>query len=98
MASQKGVYDSCKAKVRTIQEAYDALVAAAEDYQSLLKALIEGCNTNDATDQHLLVVAQLQRNTTKGIIGTLDTDLHDDLIRLSDRVIRFKHWEDGVFV
>jgi len=45
-----------------------------------------------------LVVANLQRNTTNGLLGTLDTDLHDDLIRLSDRVIRFKHWEDGIFI
>lgn len=98
MAAKQGVYDACKAKVRAIQEAYDALVEAAEDYRGLLTTLIEECDANDAPEKHLLVVANLQRNTTNGLINTLDTDFHDDLIRLSDRVIRFKHWEDGVFV
>jgi hypothetical protein len=98
MTARQGVYDSCKAKVRVIQEAYDALIAAAEDYKSHLTALIADCDPNDEQDKHLLVVANLQRNTTTGLVNTLDTDLHDDLIRLSDRVIRFKHWEDGVFV
>ena len=98
MATKKGVYDSCKAKVQAIQEAYDALVSAVEDYQGLLTTLIEASDPEDESEKHLLVVARLQQHTTKGMMATLDTDLHDDLIRLSDRVIRFKHWEDGVFV
>lgn len=98
MAIKKGVYDACKAKVQAIQEAYDALAAAVEDYQALLASLIETSDPEDESEKHLLVVARLQQNTTKGLMNTLDTDLHDDLIRLSDRVIRFKHWEDGVFV
>jgi hypothetical protein len=98
MVEKKGIYETCKAKVRTIQEAYDALVDAVEDYKALLTTLIEEANPDDEFDQHLLVVATLQRNTTNGLLGTLDTDMHDDLIRLSDRVIRFKHIEDGTFV
>jgi hypothetical protein len=98
MTTQQGVYESCKAKVRAIQEAYDALAEALEDYRGLLTTLIEESDPNDEQAQHLLVVANLQRNTTNGLLNTLDTDVHDDLIRLSDRVIRFKHWEDGVFV
>ena len=98
MATKQGVYDSCKAKVCTIQEAYDALAEAIEDYRGLLTGLIAECDPHDEQEQHLLVVANLQRNTANGLLSTLDTDLHDDLIRLSDRVIRFKHWEDGVFV
>ncbi|HAH00314.1 MAG TPA: hypothetical protein DCL75_16015 [Ktedonobacter sp.] len=98
MVEKKRVYETCKAKVLTIQEAYDALVDAVEDYKKLLTTLIEESNPNEEYDKHLLVVANLQRNTTNGLLGTLDTDLHDDLTRLSDRVIRFKHLEDGTFV
>ncbi len=98
MVEKKRVYETCKAKVLTIQEAYDALVDAVEDYKKLLTTLIEESNPHDEHDKHLLVVANLQRNTTNGLLGTLDTDLHDDLTRLSDRVIRFKHLEDGTFV
>lgn len=98
MTEKKGVYETCKAKVRTVQEAYDALVDAVEDYKALLTTLIEESDPNDEYDKDLLVVANLQRNTANGLLGTLDTDLHDDLIRLSDRVIRFKHLEDGVFI
>ena len=98
MVEKKRVYETCKAKVLTIQEAYDALVDAVEDYKNLLTTLIEESNPNDEHDKHLLVVANLQRNTTNGLLGTLDTDLHDDLTRLSDRVIRFKHLEDGTFI
>jgi hypothetical protein len=98
MTEKKGIYDTCKAKVRTIQEAYDALVDAVEDYKVLLTELIDEADPNEEYDKHLLVVANLQRNTTNGLLGTLDTDLHDDLTRLSDRVIRFKHLEDGMFI
>lgn len=95
---KKGIYQVCKAKVGTIQAAYDALVDAVEDYKALLTTLIATSDAQDEYDKHLLVVANLQRNTTNGLLGTLDSDLHDDLTRLSDRVIRFKHLEDGLFV
>ena len=98
MTEKKGIYDTCKAKVRTIQEAYDALIDAVEDYKVLLTELIDEADPNEEYDKHLLVVANLQRNTTNGLLEILDTDLHDDLTRLSDRVIRFKHLEDGVFI
>ncbi len=98
MARKQGVYDACKARVIAIQEAYDAFVNATEEYKALLTTLIEECNPDNEDDKHLLVVANLQRNTVNGLINTLDTDVHDDLTRLSDRVIRFKHWEDGVFI
>ena len=98
MVKKQGVYDACKAKVVDIQEAYDEFVNAIEEYKELLTKLIAECDPNDQQDKHLLVVANLQRNTTNGLINTLDTDIHDDLTRLSDRVIRFKHWEDGLFV
>ncbi len=98
MVEKIGVYELAKARVRTIQEAYDALIEAAEDYKTWVEGLIAQCGPDDEQDKHLSVVANLQRNTTNGLLNTLDTDLHDDLIRLSDRVIRYKHWEDGVFV
>jgi len=98
MVKKQGIYVACKAKVLAIQEAYDEIVNSVEEYKALLTRLIEDSDPNDADDKHLLVVANLQRNTTNGLINTLDTDIHDDLTRLSDRVIRFKHWEDGLFV
>ena len=98
MVKKQGIYDVCKAKVVDIQEAYDEFVNAIEEYKELLTKLIAECDPNDQQDKHLLVVANLQRNTTNGLINTLDTDIHDDLTRLSDRVLRFKHWEDGLFV
>src|SRR5437868_7903892 len=98
MAKKKEVYSTCKVKVRAIQEAYDALVDAVEDYKALLTTLIEEANPDDEHDKHLLVVANLQPNTTNGLLGTLDTELHDDLTRLSDRAIRFKHVDDDMFV
>ena len=98
MTEKKGVYAACRAKVRAIEVAYDMLVDAVEEYQALLATLIDEANPADEQDKHLLVVANLQRNTANGLLSTLDTDLHDDLIRLSDRVIRFKHWEDGIFI
>src|SRR6516225_12038373 len=93
MVKKQGVYDACKTKVLAIQEAYDEFVKSVEEYKALLTSFIEDGDPDDADDKHLLVVANLQRNTTNGLINTLDTDIHDDLTRLSDRVIRFKHWE-----
>jgi hypothetical protein len=98
MVKKEGIYAGCKARVQAIQEAYDAFVITVEEYKTLLNDLIDDIDANDANEKHLLVVANLQRNTTNGLIDTLDTDIHDDLTRLSDRVIRFKHWEDGLFI
>ena len=98
MVKKQGVYGACKAKVLAIQEAYDEFVNTVEEYKELLTSLIEDSDPNDVDAKHLLVAANLQRNTANGLINTLDTDIHDDLTRLSDRVIRFKHWEDGLFV
>lgn len=98
MAEKKGIYDACKAKVRLIQEDYDALFDAIEDYKTLLTKMLDECDPDDEFDKHLSVVAGLQRNTANGLLDTLNTDFHDDLIRLSDRVIRFKHLEDGIFL
>ena len=98
MIEKNGVYDSCKASVRAIQEAYDAMVDAVDAYRALLTSLIDRADPQDEQDKHLLVIANLQRNTAGGLMSTLDNELHDDLTRLSDRVIRFKHWEDGTFV
>src|SRR6266576_2812873 len=58
----------------------------ADQQRMLLTALLDEADPNEEFDKHLLVVANLQRNTTNGLLGTLDTDLHDDLTRLSDRV------------
>ena len=98
MVKKEGIYKECKAKVEAIQEAYDEFVNTVEEYKALLNSLIDDSDPNDANEKHLLVVANLQHNTTNGLINTLDTDIHDDLTRLSDRVIRFKHWEDGLFI
>lgn len=98
MLSKEGVYASCKARVGAIQDAYDQLVAAVEAYRDHLKALSATADPNDDSDKQFLTVANLQRATDEGLLATLDSEVHDDLVRLSDRVIRFKHWEDGVFL
>lgn len=98
MVEKTGVYAMCKAKVQAIEAAYDQLAQAIEAYQATLNGLIAQADPADADDQHLLVTANLQLKTANGLLNTIETDLNDDLIRLSDRVIRFKHWEDGVFV
>ncbi len=98
MVEKKGIYDACKAHVLQIQESYDTLFDAVEEYKASLTTILAECAPDDEYDKHLSVVANLQRNTVNGLLNTLDTDLHDDLTRLSDRVIRFKHLEDGIFI
>jgi hypothetical protein len=98
MVEKTGVYAICKAKVQAIEAAYDQIAQAIEAYQATLNGLIAQADPADEDEQHLLVTANLQLKTANGLLNTVETDLNDDLIRLSDRVIRFKHWEDGVFV
>src|SRR5437660_12918221 len=98
MVKKQGIYVACKAKVLAIEEAYDELVNSVEEYKALLTRLIEDSDPNDADDKHLLVVANLQRKTTNALISTLDTEVRDDLTRLSHRVIRLKHGESALGV
>ncbi len=98
MVEKTGVYAMCKEKVQAIEAAYDQLADAIEAYQKTLQGLIAQADPDDKDEQHLLVTANLQLKTANGLLSTVENELHDDLIRLSDRVIRFKHWEDGEFV
>src|SRR5258708_22002949 len=64
MVKKQGVYETCKAKVLAIQEAYDAFVDAAEEYKILLTTLIDECDPDDEDDKHLLVVANRSEEHT----------------------------------
>ena len=99
MAKKKEVYSTCKVKVRAIQEAYDALVDAVEDYKALLTTLIDEANPEDESDKHLLVVANLQRNTTNGLrMGCRFIYLQTNVLRLGLRHSGKIHPEKAMFI
>lgn len=96
--SDGGLYARCKRKVSAIQAAYDGLLAAVDDYVAALTEEAEAESAAPAPDPNKLLALDMQRNGANRLRATLENQALDDLIRFSDRVIRIKHWEDGVFL
>ncbi|MDA8343913.1 MAG: hypothetical protein M0Z66_00370 [Thermaerobacter sp.] len=85
------IYDRCKTQVKAIEQAYDALMEEIDAYDRVLSEL-------GGDDEELRIALSMQANGLGKLRDTLEGEALDNLIRFSDRVIRLKHWEDGMFV
>lgn len=94
----KGVYAAARQRVDAIQGAYDGLLAALDQYVGFLEEQIRAEESAAVPDKNKLLALTMQRGGASRMRENLETTALDDLIRFADRVIRLKHWEDGVFL
>lgn len=91
-------YDECKRHVETIQARYDDLLDAIAAYREHLDRISAAERAKESPDETFFIALRMQVKGTARLQELLETDALDELIRFADRVIRIKHWEDGVFV
>lgn len=89
-------YERCSAEMDQIADALAALGTAIDVHQRTLEQF-EGSIT-DSADPEFLAWLRGQRKRLDGLQTVVDDEAHDLLLRVADRVIRIKHWEDGEFV
>lgn len=93
-----GLYANCRSKVEAVQQAYDDLLRSLDDYVEFLDGEVAAEEAKSDPDKQKLIALSMQRKGANLTRENLETRTLDDLIRFSDRVIRIKHWEDGLFL
>lgn len=94
----EGLYATCKGKVNTINVAYDELCRSLDEYIDFLKAQAQAEETDANPDKNKIIALTMQMKGAARMRDTVESAVLDDMIRFSDRVIRIKHWEDGIFL
>lgn len=92
------LYSEAGANVRAVQDAYTQLLEQVERYRQWVQAAVTTEQAKPSPDGAKLQALGPQLKYLTELTDALDGPTHDALIRVSDRVIRIKHWQDGVFI
>lgn len=96
--TQTDLYSAAEAQVRAVQDAYTQLLEQVERYRAWVQAVVAEEQAKPAPDHAKLQSLGPQLKYLTELTDALDGPTHDALIRVSDRVIRIKHWQDGAFI
>ena len=92
------LHDDVKARVERIQQMYDDLCAEVEDYRDWVAEKVEAEKRKPEPDPKFISAVGVQVRFAERFLKVLEEDAFDELIHFADRVIRIKHYEDGVFI
>jgi hypothetical protein len=92
------LHDQVKERVEKIHGMYDALCAEVEDYHGWVKSLVDAEKAKPEPDPKYVSAVGVQVRFSERFLTILEEDAFDELIHFADRVIRVKHYEDGVFI
>lgn len=92
------LYDDAKARVDRVQERYEALVDEVEGYRDWVAAQLEAERAKPEPDGKFLSAMGTQAGFSGKLLDVLEEQAFFELLHFADRVIRIKHWEDGVFI
>lgn len=81
-----------------IQDAYTLLLERLEAYRAWLQAETAAEQAKASPDNSKLQALSPQLKYLAELFEALEGPAHDGLVRVSDRTIRIRHWEDGVFI
>lgn len=92
------LYDDTKERVERIHDLYDALVDEVEAYRGWVEEQLSGERAKTAPDPKFLSAVGLQARFAGNFQTVLEEQAFDEFVHFADRVIRVKHYEDGVFI
>jgi hypothetical protein len=92
------LYEEAKGRVERVHSLYDALVEEVESYRSWVDELLDAERGKPEPDAKFLSAIGVQSRFAAGLQRVLEEDAFDELVHFADRVIRIKHYEDGVFI
>ncbi len=94
----EGPFEAALTLVRRIEHDYLELMRAVDAYRSWLEAELEAENGKLERDEAKLQALAPQLRYLSELQDELEGRAHDGLVRVSDRVVRIKHWQDGEFI
>jgi hypothetical protein len=92
------LHDQVKGRVERIHRMYDELCAEVEDYRDWVKELVDAEKAKAEPDPKYVSAVGVQLRFSDRFLTVLEEQAFDELIHFADRVIRIKHYEDGVFI
>jgi len=97
-ASVEDAYSAASGLVSNIESAYVELMASIDSYRVWLEAKIAEEREKTEPDSSKLQALNPQLRYLTVLQEALEGLAHDGLVRVADRVVRIKHWQDGVFI
>lgn len=92
------LYEDAKQRVDRIHDVYDSLVDEVEGYHDWLVKQLDSATADPEVDPKFLSAMGVQRRFVESFLRVLEEDAFDEFVHFADRVIRIKHYEDGVFI
>lgn len=87
-----------QAHTSEIQGAYQALMEAIDRYRAWLLAEAVAEQAKASPDDTKIQALTPQLKYLAELSEALEGPAHDGLVRVSDRAVRIRHWQEGVFV
>jgi hypothetical protein len=97
-AAGEGTFEAATALVRRIENEYMELMQGIDAYRSWLEAEVAAENSRADPDDAKLQALAPQLRYLAELQAEMEGRAHDGLVRVADRVVRIKHWQDGVFI
>ena len=92
------LYSVAREHVEGIESAYTRLMEQIDGYRAWLEAALAEEQARAETDNAKLQALGPQLRSLDELQRALEGPAHDGLVRVADRAIRIKHWQDGVFI
>lgn len=97
-APSEDLYAAASEHVRRIQNLYAELLSAVDQYEEWLRAEVRAEQAKPEPDSAKIQALNPQIKYLAELSEGLEGPAHDGLVRVSDRAVRIKHWQDGVFI
>ncbi len=92
------VYPRARAMTGAIESAYSELMQHVDAYREWLQAELTEEQQREEPDRVKIEALRPQLRYVEELAASLEGPAHDGLVRVSDRVVRIRHWEEGVFI
>ncbi len=92
------VYAIAQQHVGEIHAAYGQLMERLDRYRAWLQAEVDAEHAKTEPDAVKLQALGPQIKYLQELSSALEGPAHDGLVRVSDRVVRIRHWQEGVFI
>ena len=97
-APEADLFAIAQRHTRQIQAAYQELLATVDRYRAWLLAEIAAEEAKSERDHIKLQALAPQLKYLDQLTAALEGPAHDGLVRVSDRAVRIRHWQEGVFI
>lgn len=88
-------YERARRALENVQVKYDELLAATEEFQSVIENALTAEQARSERNVQLLARLERHKAAIADLLDVLDTLVHDHLIRASDRITTIRIAERG---